>query len=677
MHKFLPLFSLLVLQAGSLAAQTAPASTPASPPAKEEKSPWLIFDQPLDSLPAARSKAVREKPMRDAVTTTPTRMAAPERTTTRSTNKVESTQGATYVPLDPDTYRLLDRYAIKFGPDAEGDPHTSVRPYTRAAAARLGVRMTYADDDSTATYGRDQTLRSTFSEADKFNAAYLLRDNWTNANVVLKLDHGLSPVRDYFHGVGSTSDLYYHVSKDFMLRVNPVLLLQAGKDSKNLSADGLRYVNTRGVQVEGTIDQRLGFYAFLSDNQEAVPQYVQNRVVRDTIVPHEGYWKYFKKVGGSAYDFFSARGYVTYAATKHINVQLGHDRNFIGNGYRSLILSDYSAPYFFLKLNTRVWKFNYQNLFAELTAEKKNADQVYPKKYMALHHLSLDVTPDFNIGLFEAEMFGSAHNRFELQYLNPIIFYRAIEQNVGSADNALLGLDFKWNVLHTAQLYGQVVLDEFKLSEVRSGNGWWANKQAIQVGGKYVDVAGIRNLDLQAELNYIRPYTYQHESYYTAYTNYQQPLAHPMGANLTEVLGVLSYQPLPRLHLVAKAIYTEQGLDYGYDAGGQIITVAPIVSVDGLGNPITTGRIVNYGSNPLTPYTFHPMDYGNRTGQGNKSRLLHTDFTASYQPRLNLFVDAKLIARHQTYSLTPEANGNEVYASLALRWNIAQRLHEF
>ena len=677
MHKSLPLFSLLVLLAGSLAAQTVPASTPASPPAKEEKSPWLIFDQPLDSLPAARSKAVREKPVRDAVTTTPTRMAAPERTTTRSTNKVESTQGATYVPLDPDTYRLLDRYAIKFGPDAEGDPHTSVRPYTRAAAARLGVRMTYADNDSTATYGRDQTLRSTFSEADKFNAAYLLRDNWTNANVVLKPDQGLSPVRDYFHGVGSTSDLYYHVSKDFMLRVNPVLLLQAGKDSKNPSADGLRYVNTRGVQVEGTIDQRLGFYAFLSDNQEAVPQYVQNRVVRDTIVPHEGYWKYFKKVGGSAYDFFSARGYVTYAATKHINVQLGHDRNFIGNGYRSLILSDYSAPYFFLKLNTRVWKFNYQNLFAELTAEKKNADQVYPKKYIALHHLSLDVTHNFNVGLFESEMFGSAHNRFELQYLNPIIFYRAIEQNVGSADNALLGLDFKWNVLHTAQLYGQVVLDEFKLSEVRSGNGWWANKQAIQVGGKYIDVAGIRNLDLQAELNYIRPYTYQHESYYTAYTNYQQPLAHPMGANLTEVLGVLSYQPLPRLHLVAKAIYTEQGLDYGYDAGGQIITVAPIVSADGLGNPFTTGRIVNYGSNPLTPYTFHPMDYGNRTGQGNKSRLLHSDFTASYQPRLNLFVDAKLIARHQTYSLTPEANGNEVYASLALRWNIAQRLHEF
>ena len=88
-------------------------------------------------------------------------------------------------------------------------------------------------------------------------------------------------------------------------------------------------------------------------------------------------------------------------------------------------------------------------------------------------------------------------------------------------------------------------------------------------------------------------------------------------------------------------------------------------------------EVQNYGGNPLLPYTPHPMDFGNRTGQGNKSRLFHTDFTATYQPRLNLFLDAKLIARRQTYSLTPAADATETYASLALRWNIAQRLHEF
>ncbi|MDB5236182.1 MAG: hypothetical protein JWR44_3175 [Hymenobacter sp.] len=661
MNKFLLLPLFLMPLAGPLAAQTTPevpaATPPATAPTKAEKSPWLIFDQPLDSLPASHSKrTVREKPLRSEAGPA----AAPAVRTTAASRPADTgktTQGANYVPLDPNTYRLIDRYAIKYGPDAFNDPHTSVRPYTRAATARLGERM----------LAGDSAAAGSLSAADRFNAQYLVKDNWANSPQGAGLNASQKPFLSYFYR--NQTDLYHVETPDFTLRVNPVLLLQAGKD--NLSTDGLRYVNTRGVQLEGTIDQRLGFYTFLADNQMGVPLYVRNRVERDQIVPHEGYFKPFKAavVGqGSQYDFFTARGGITYAAGKHINVQLAHDRNFIGNGYRSLILSDYSAPYFFLKVNTRIWRFNYQNIFAELTAHKENEDQLYQKKYLAMHHLSFDVTPNLNIGLFESTVLGGRgidstivngrivrqRTGFELQYLNPIIFYRAVEQGLGSPDNAVLGLDFKWNILHRAQLYGQVVLDEFKISEVRSGNGWWSNKQAVQLGAKYVDVAGIRNLDLQVEMNYIRPYTYQHETFATAYTHYDQPLAHPMGANLTEVLGVLSYQPLPRLNVVAKAFYTEQGLD-----------------------ALVGGQLVNYGGNALIPYEPHPMDFGNRTGQGNKSRLLHGDFTATYQPRLNLFVDATIIARHQTYSLSPASDYNEVYPSLALRWNIAQRLHEF
>ena len=647
----------LTLLAGAATAQTVPA-TPAPSPAPApaapaaEKSPWLIFDQPLDSVSATRRRVGREKPVRPSPTAPP--RANTPRPARAARSGFEATQGATYVPLDPDTYRLIDRYAIKFGSDSLRDPHTSVRPYTRVAAAHLSERMLGPDSAQASRTG-------SLSRADRFNAQYLLKDNWANSAQGNDLNQSVRPFLNYFYR--DQTDFYHVEGKEFTLRVNPVALLSAGRDNQN--TDGIRYVNTRGVQVEGTIDQRLGFYAFLTDNQEGVPQYVQNRIVRDTIVPHEGYWKPFK-TGAGQYDFFSARGYITYAATKHINVQLGHDRNFIGNGYRSLILSDYSTPYFFLKFNTRIWKLNYQNLFAELTGRRlyngagSPVDGVYPKKYLALHHLSLDVTPSLNIGVFESEIAGGPGRRLELQYLNPIIFYRAVEQQVGSADNALLGLDFKWNIFHTAQLYGQVVLDEFKISEVRAGNGWWGNKQAVQAGFKYIDVAGIRNLDLQGEINYIRPFTYEHESYYTAYTHYMQPLAHPMGANLTEVLGVLSYQPLPRLMLVGKAIYTEQGLDVYRSSV-----------------PPNASPLLNYGGNPLLPYDPHPMDFGNRVGQGNKSRLLHTDFTATYQPRLNLVLDAKLIARRQTYSLTPAANVNEVYASLAVRWNIAQRLHEF
>ena len=563
-------------------------------------------------------------------------------------------QGTTYVPLDADIYRLIDRYAIKYGPDSLGDLHTSVRPYTRAATARLGERILL-----------DSAAVGSLSAADRFNARYLLRDNWPYTNAeALAQNTSDKPFLTYFYR--NRSD-FFHVEKpDFTLRVNPAAYLEAGHDNR---IDGLRYVNTRGVQVEGTIDKKLGFYTFLADNQMGVPAYVQQRIQRDNIVPHEGYWKYFKTQGGSQYDFLSARGYVTYAASKHINLQLGHDRNFIGNGYRSLILSDYAAPYFFLKINTRIWKFNYENLFTQMTADKGNVDAVYQKKYMTFHHLSFDVTPNLNVGVFESVMFGRGKGGYELGYLNPIIFYRSVEQQVGSEDNSLLGLDFKWNIKHTAQLYGQLVLDEFVLSQVRSGDGWWANKQSIQLGAKYIDVAGIRNFDLQGEFNYIRPYTYQHEDKYRNYQHYNQPLAHPMGANLYEFIGIASYQPprLPRLNLVGKAFYSVQGLD-----------LPPVP------NYPVIGSTNNYGGNVLYPYNIRPLnadgtlrEYGYQVGDGNRSKLLHLDFTASYQLFHNFWLDGKQIIRHRSSQYETGLEGTESYTSLSIRWNIAQRLHEF
>ncbi|GAB3828813.1 capsule assembly Wzi family protein [Hymenobacter jeollabukensis] len=570
-------------------------------------------------------------------------------------------QAPVYVPLDQDVYRLIDRYAIKYGPDSVGDIHTSTRPYNRAAVGRLGRRLLRAGmvapvTDDNIVLGPNRVNVTTLSGVDAFNAEYLLSDNWQTLPANLQpINQSRRPILKHFYR--TSTDLYSVNTPDFQLRVNPVLNLQVGSGS-----DGFLYTNTRGAQIEGTIDKRLGFYTYFTDTQMRVPEYVAGRVRRDNAVPHEGYWKLFKNQQNQ-FDFLTARGYVTYAATRHINVQLGHDRNVIGNGYRSLILSDYAAPYFFLKLNTRVWKLNYQNLFAELTTERTrdrgtggNIDTVFQKKYMALHHLSYDITPGLNVGLFESTMFGRGKGRFELQYLNPIIFYRSVEQAVGSNDNAILGADFKWNIKRRAQLYGQVVLDELVVSQVRSGRGWWANKQAFQVGGKYLDVFGLSNLDLQVEYNFIRPYTYQHLDLYRAYEHYGQPLAHPIGANLWELFGQLSYQPLPRLTLVGKGFYSVYGQDV-------LVTDT---------NGIST--LLNYGGNVLRPYVPHPNDYGNTVAQGRRVEQLFADFTATWMARPNLWLDAKLVARS---ALADGTRTTGVYPSLALRWNAAQRVHEF
>ncbi|WP_205503437.1 hypothetical protein [Rufibacter psychrotolerans] len=539
------------------------------------------------------------------------------------------------VPLNQDVYRVIDRYHIKHNPE---DLHTSFRPFGRARVARL------------AEEARQEAMNG--SPTDAYNVNYLLNDNW-NYTRYARENESQRSLGPFFR---NKTDLYHHESPEFTLRVNPVLGLQAGKDTET---DGLRYLNTRGLQVEGSLDGKLGFYTFLADNQAKLPGYVNERVSRDNIVPHEAYWKTF---GTGGYDFFSARGYINYAATKHISVMLGHDRNFIGTGYRSMILSDYAAPYFFLKLQTQVWKLQYTNLYAELTQDFERVDQLYDKKYMTLHHLSVNILPNLNVGVFESVIFGRDHGRFELQYLNPVIFYRSIEQGLGSEDNALLGADFKWNIRNRVQLYGQVVLDEFLISELRAGNGWWGNKFALQGGAKYIDAFGVSNLDLQGELNLARPFTYQHEDASKNYQHYLQPLAHPMGANLAEAVAIVRYQPLPKLTLTAKAIATR----YGQDPEP---TVNP--------NDPEGGFIqYNYGGNVLKPYTTRPGNYGFQIGDGITTNQLYGEATASFQLRYNMFLDLTQVLRRADAE-DNRLDRNTAFTAVSFRWNIPQRTHAF
>ena len=121
--------------------------------------------------------------------------------------------------------------------------------------------------------------------------------------------------------------------------------------------------NTRGVAVRGRINNKIGFYSYITDNQERDPSYVRQWVSDRRAVPGNGLYKAFK---GTGYDYFDARGYITFNVAKYVDVVFGYDKNFIGNGHRSLLLSDFPANNLFLKLNTRIWKINYQNLFMEL-----------------------------------------------------------------------------------------------------------------------------------------------------------------------------------------------------------------------------------------------------------------------------------------------------------------------
>jgi hypothetical protein len=173
----------------------------------------------------------------------------------------------------------------------------------------------------------------------------------------------------------------------------------------------------------------------------------------------------------------------------------------------------------------------------------KGGDRLIPKKYFATHHLSLNLTDRINIGLFESIVF-SRPNHFELQYLNPVIFYRTVEQMVGSPDNAMIGADMSLKLGRSIKLYGQLLLDELIIKNLLKQNGWWGNKYGIQAGLQCFDVAGIDHLDMRVEFNLVRPYTYSDSDSTANYSHHLQPLAHPMGANFYETILQMRYAPL-------------------------------------------------------------------------------------------------------------------------------------
>jgi len=536
----------------------------------------------------------------------------------------------TYLPQGDKQEIILDRLEIKAQRDSILN-FSKMKPFSREAYVPI-VRA-YLND----------SLHASLTKVDKYYMESLLKNNveWVSEDERTQLESKKSVWNAFYK---YPAGLYETHSKDFSLVINPMLNFGIVSESGN---DQRLFYNSRGVSFRGRIANAIGFAGSITDNQERDPLYVQEWINERQAVPGAGYYKDFKAAGGV--DYFDARGYVTVGVTKYIDVAFGYDKNFIGNGQRSLYLSDFGNSNLFLKLNTRIWRFNYQNLFMELTqSHHRGGDDLLGKKYAAMHHLDIDVTKWLNIGLFEGVVFGRP-NHFEFSYLIPVIFLRAAEHQNGSADNAMAGLDLKANIAKTAQLYGQLMLDEFKLSEMKDGKKWWGNKTGVQLGAKYIDAFAIKNLDLQLEWNRVRPFTYSHRDSVADYSHANQPLAHPLMANFNEFMGVLRYRPIPKLTIEGRAMFYTQGLDSTANE--------------------------NFGSNLFKRYDVGRIgDYGYSVGSGWKTDAALANLLLSYELKENFFIDANLLVRKQRYAAPPAVpTKNATAFSVGVRWNMARR----
>lgn len=512
------------------------------------------------------------------------------------------------LPLQHEAYQMVDRLDIK---GLTGTTvHTDMKPYGRQAISSIFA----ATDTSGMSLRERNWFKLTRLAADDDYAA-------TNDKKGI-LKYLFKNQRDFYHFESGNVRLYANVVGHVAGGVDQNDY-NVGQNQTNL----FNYRNTRGVQLRGSITKHIGFFTEVTENQIKQPHFVRESYAQLGVLNGQNFVKEFD--GGTpntGFDFFNARGYITYSPVKQFRLKFGKDKLFLGNGYQSLLLSDNAAEHFFLNLNTRIWKLEYINHFAMMTdfiKGKPDSYGTYPKKYAVFHQLNYKPWKQFSVGLFESVVYSprlpSGHRGFEIEYLNPIIFYRSVEQSLGSPDNSMLGLTWKLNALKHFQQYGQFLLDDLNFRQRANGSGYYGNKYGYQVGLKYIDAFKVMGLDLQMEYNWVRPFTYSHFNPAASYSHYGQALGYAYGSNAHDLNFIARYQPFARWSALAIFTTVLQGRDI---------------------------NSLNYGSDINRPYTTAVQQYNNVVGQGDPLKITQLYGRLSYR-LLSLDAYADLEGRYR------------------------------
>lgn len=362
----------------------------------------------------------------------------------------------------------------------------------------------------------------------------------------------------------------------FHLTIDPLFNFEFGKDLADTSGEKL-YKNTRGFLVRGSIREKFAFESSFYENQATYAKYIDSYIAETNnlfpqtanysydVIPGQGRAKKFKTNG---YDFGMASGYVSYSPIKMVNIQTGHGKHFIGDGYRSLLLSDNAFNYPYARITTTYKNIQYTNLYASFmnltdggVTTPAHIERLFQKKIGSFQFLSVNLFHRLQLGLFQGMIWEAAdssnrqHTNFNT--FDPVIGVSALTYGLHNENNILLGATFKLKITNSISLYGQYMLDDVYSDK---GRGDIRKKHGYQIGFKYFDLFTIKNLHIQAEYNSVRPYAYAAENSYQSYTHYNQALAHPLGANFNEAVGFINYR-LKDFFIEIKANYAVKGAD--------------------------------------------------------------------------------------------------------------------
>jgi hypothetical protein len=371
-------------------------------------------------------------------------------------------------------------------------------------------------------------------------------------------------------------------NKQGHLSISPLVDGSFGKEQIDTTRSTLLR-NTRGVFVEGQLLDKFSFSFSFAENQAqfmeyetrylyaAGEKYVSNGgyLTTNAVIPGAARTKPFKENG---FDYAYSIGSVRYAASKVLSFEAGNNGHFVGNGYRSLLLSDHSTAAPYVKAD---WKFAPRWTYSFIAKRTNNlyrkpvyqtVEAPYENKLFTVAYLSFKASEQFTMSLFTAgaNLRGDSLVKHPLQAsmwipvpgLNTDLFQRK-----NSTLNGIAGINLDY-ALKKQRIYGQVVIDKVSATHLFAG----------QLGVHFFDLANIPNLHVQSEINYVPPFFYASENPKLAYSHYQLPSAHPRGNNFLEGIIRMDYE-YKRFFLQSKSILQQnQGIEANAFAPHSIFT---------------------------------------------------------------------------------------------------------
>lgn len=382
-------------------------------------------------------------------------------------------------------------------------------------------------------------------------------------------------------------------------------------------------MNTRGYEISGNLSDKFYFETAFYENQGRFGGYLDSFIRRSRVIPGQGG---FKNVGdGKGFDFSSSNARVVYMPNKHFAFDLGYGKNFIGDGYRSLLLSDWSFNYPYLKTSVTYGKFQYNVMWSQYVTDRNqgyNNKQGYYRKWGQTFLIDYNVTKRFSLSVFETVMWpdqDSARNKdMNVSMFSPVIFLHGSKSPSGVSNNVIVGANAKYRIFNRTYLYGQFALDN-------TGSGW-KSRYAAQLGIRSGDVFGVNNLNGLIEVNIARPYTYATNTLFTNYEHNNQSLAHPLGANFKEGLAVVEYR-YKSWYFRGESFVAKYGAD--------------------------SSSSVNYGQNIFKPVSTHTVSDNVSIEQGLSTKIFFADLKIAYilNPATNMRIETGFTFRNQKNAL--------------------------